>query len=271
MIIIIESLYADSDLLNKYDTDCEIINTSTIKEFIDDNKKIYRDLSYDPYNIDNIDNKGKSYLKWCSPFHGLNLSIAPIREIYKVYTYNVSINVEVNKTQDYYSSFFMSCFVTQIIGICLLFIIVILSFIFTCGRSNEEEKNTIVILFLYSFFMITSIVTFIISIVNVSKLDKKIDETVYSLNEKNIYSLKVFNFINLFGNGLMILIYILLIINSILEYFSTSLCKVITDLLVKKEDKSVSKDDPIIPNQETNKPNIEFRTMDEINGGFNYD
>ena len=31
---IVEALYADSDLLIKYDTECEIIDTNTIKDFI---------------------------------------------------------------------------------------------------------------------------------------------------------------------------------------------------------------------------------------------
>ena len=286
---IVESLYADSDLLIKYDTDCEIIDTNTIKAFINDNKKLYTDLGYDPYNIDNIDNRGKSYLKWCSPLHGKDVSISYIREIYEVYVYNISINEEVNKAEEYYSSVFKPCFITQIVGICLLFIIIFLSFIFADNES--DEKNTRVIILFYSIFFITSILTFIFSIVNVSKLEKRIDETVYSLNKSKIYSFKVFNFINLFGNALMILIYLLLTINCILECFSTSLCEVVLNLIVcigllfsscikylsslcvKKEDnfnsKSVS-NTPMIPKQETNNPNIEFRTLDEINGGFTY-
>ena len=276
---IVEALYADSDLLIRYDTDCEIIDTNTIKDFIEDNKIIYRGLSYDPYKIDNINNRGNSYLKWCSPLHGENVSISRIREIYQVYKYNISINLEVNKAEQYYKNVFKPCFITQIVGICLLVLTIIISILCFLNETISKNKMTA----LYSFFFITSIVTFVFSIVNISKLEKRIDETVYSLNKNNVYNFKVYNFINLFGNGIMILIYLCLVINCLLESCSTSLYEVITDFLAsiglffsslchKKEDNipnPVSKNEHMLPQQKTS--NIEFRSMDEINGGFTYD
>ena len=163
----------------------------------------------------------------------------------------------------------------------MLFNIIAISFL--SSHFSYEVKKVVIALF--SFFYITSIVTFVFSIVNISKLEKRIDETVYSLNKNNVHNFKVYNFINLFGNAIMIFIYLLSVIHFILKRCSTSLCEVITDFLAciglffsslcnKKEDNilsnPVSKDEHMVPKQEKNNNNL-VRIMDEINGGFTYD
>ena len=150
----------------------------------------------------------------------------------------------------------------------MLFNIIAISFL--SSHFSYEVKKVVIALF--SFFYITSIVTFVFSIVNISKLEKRIN-------------FKVYNFINLFGNAIMIFIYLLSVIHFILKRCSTSLCEVITDFLAciglffsslcnKKEDNilsnPVSKDEHMVPKQEKNNNNL-VRIMDEINGGFTYD
>ena len=63
---IIAGLEADTDLLLNKDNDNEnIIDNYTISGFLEDNQNLYKDINigYDPYNINDIDSKGKSYLK----------------------------------------------------------------------------------------------------------------------------------------------------------------------------------------------------------------
>ena len=79
---IIGGLYADSDLLIQYkDEECQILDTGSISEFINNNKKLYRNvLDFDPYSEANIDSKGKSYLKWCIVGLGRNRDLNTMKK-----------------------------------------------------------------------------------------------------------------------------------------------------------------------------------------------
>lgn len=96
---IVGGLFADSDLLINYkEGECEILDTGSISEFIYNNSKLYRDvLNYNPYDDNNIDNKGKSYLKWCIPGHGKNRDINTIKKVNLVYIFNTTTNRETIK------------------------------------------------------------------------------------------------------------------------------------------------------------------------------
>ena len=128
---IIEGLYADSDLMPQYN-ECQIIDTDTISNFINMNKLLYRDSlenDYNPYNDVNVDNKGKSYLRWCTQNNGKGCDLNKLREINNKYEYNVTINKEtIGKTKDYFKNDFLSslfAFIYYFIVICFYIINVI--------------------------------------------------------------------------------------------------------------------------------------------------
>ena len=63
---IIKGLVADTDLyLNENNEEKELIDTYTISGFLENNMNLYRkmNLGYDPYKEEDIDKKGKSYLR----------------------------------------------------------------------------------------------------------------------------------------------------------------------------------------------------------------
>ena len=63
---IIKGFFADTDLyLNENSEENEIIDTNTIRDFLNDNQNLYRNnnLGYDPYKEEDINKKGKSYLR----------------------------------------------------------------------------------------------------------------------------------------------------------------------------------------------------------------
>ena len=91
---IIEGLYADSDLMLQYNDGCQILDTDTISNFINGNKLLYRDSlenDYNPYKDINVDNKGKSYLKWCN---GKGLDLNKLREK-KKFVENIRIKARI--------------------------------------------------------------------------------------------------------------------------------------------------------------------------------
>jgi len=90
--------FVDSDLLIKYNNeDCETLATSTISSLLNSHSnKLYREsLDFDPYKEkDNINQRGKSYLKWCIPGHGKEKNISKIKELKVKYEFNVTQNKE---------------------------------------------------------------------------------------------------------------------------------------------------------------------------------
>ena len=58
--------YVDTDIyINKKEENFILLDTYTISGVLEENKMLYRgvDLGFDPYSIEDIDKKGKSYLK----------------------------------------------------------------------------------------------------------------------------------------------------------------------------------------------------------------
>ena len=192
---IIEGLYADSDLMLQYNG-CKIIDTDTISNFINGNKLLYRDSlenDYNPYKDINVDNKGKSYLKWCN---GKGLDLNKLREKKNECLYNVSINEEiVGQTkiyfkQDYLSSLFG--FLYYFIVICF-YIINVLSEIYdypyflicmSCFISDIDLLNGIY----FSFLLIPYIFLNLISIYlkNYFIKDNLLKASKYANTESNI-------------------------------------------------------------------------------------
>lgn len=91
---IIGGLYVDSDLLIQYkNEECEILDTGSISELINDNKILYKNvLKFDPYSEKNIDNMGKSYLKWCIVGQGRNKDLNFMKKENISFSLNKTIN-----------------------------------------------------------------------------------------------------------------------------------------------------------------------------------
>ena len=172
---IIEGLYADSDLMIQYNRGCTILDTDTISNFINDNKLLYRDSlenDYNPYKDVNVDNKGKSYLKWCTQNNGKGFDLLKLREMRNEYLYNVSINKEIiGQTKNYYKRDFLSSlfgFIYYFIVICFYIINIFseiydypfLSICMSCFISDIELLNGIyfsLLLIPYIFLNLNSI------------------------------------------------------------------------------------------------------------------
>ena len=102
---IIAGLFVDSDLLLNDDCDKkDIIDNYTISGFLEDNQYLYKDinLGYNPYETNDIDKKGKSYLRIL--YNKRNIDLISLRNRRdKLNSYNEinnnSLNTIYNKTK----------------------------------------------------------------------------------------------------------------------------------------------------------------------------
>ena len=95
---IIVGLVADTDLLlNKDNNKKDIIDNYTISEFLEDNQNLYKEvnLGYDPYKKEDIDSKGKSYLRVF--YNEENVNLTSLRETRALFNFNHRMN---NKALD---------------------------------------------------------------------------------------------------------------------------------------------------------------------------
>ena len=96
---VLGGFFVDSDLLIKYNNeDCETLATSTISSLLDSHSnKLYREsLDFDPYKEkETINQRGKSYLKWCVPGYGKEKNISKIKELKVEYEFNITQNKEL--------------------------------------------------------------------------------------------------------------------------------------------------------------------------------
>ena len=95
---IIAGLYVDSDIYINKEEESEnsiILDTYTISGLLKDNYMLYRGvyLGYDPYEIHNIDEKGKSYLK--VRYNIKNPNLVSMRQQHTQYITDKSMNEEV--------------------------------------------------------------------------------------------------------------------------------------------------------------------------------
>ncbi len=122
---IIAGLVADTDLLLNKDNDNEnIIDNYTISGFLEDNQNLYKDvnLGYDPYKENNIDFKGKSYLRI---FYNDNINLSLLRERKEEQISISRINKEIiniirNKTKIISILGLISLFYLFLIFICII-------------------------------------------------------------------------------------------------------------------------------------------------------
>ena len=132
---IIGGLYADSDLLIKYkEEECELLETDSISSFLkSNNNTLYKNiLDYDPNKDENI----KGYLKWCIPGVGKEKNISKIKELNKIYNYNVTTNHEKIRSILEYSE---TPFYFVLVGDISYFIIITVIFIDFCCKINGYD------------------------------------------------------------------------------------------------------------------------------------
>ena len=95
---VLGGFFVDSDLMIKYNIgECQIIDTSKISELLYSNKnKLYKNsLNFEPYKDDNIDKKGKAYLKWCIPGVWKERNITLVKKLTVEYELNQTTNKEL--------------------------------------------------------------------------------------------------------------------------------------------------------------------------------
>ena len=101
---IVVGLVADSDLyLNRDNNKKDIVDKYSISGFLKDNKDLYKEvnLGYDPYQTENIDNKGNSYLR---TYYNEGINLTQLRLGRDRYNFNHKMNYNalnsiVNKTK----------------------------------------------------------------------------------------------------------------------------------------------------------------------------
>ena len=216
-------LFVDSDLLIKYnEEDCEILDEESITQLLQEHKnKLYREsLNFDPYKDNNINQKGKSYLKWCIPGHGKEKNITIIKELYEVYKFNISFNLEVIKPIK--KMFINSYFVCLPGFILLLFILIFIlcSFYYqnyisikceiSCFQCRDSHNIIMFIILLISLILIT--IGSILSIINNKNLSNGKEVEQY---------IKIFKILSIL-NIVSFIFFILLILSIVL--FGVFLC-----------------------------------------------
>ena len=166
---IIAGLYVDSDIyFNKEEDENNIVlDTYTISGLINDNYLLYRgvDLGYDPYEINNIDEKGKSYLKVA--YNSKKPNFVSMRERHDQFIKNKAMNENVIKPIRRTLKFYIIGIFFYII--CFLFLICLILY------KNNIKKYCFIGLLLISF--IYSLISLIMACKNISRFNKakKID------------------------------------------------------------------------------------------------
>ena len=99
--------YVDTDIyINKKEENFILLDTYTISGVLEENKMLYRgvDLGFDPYSIEDIDKKGKSYLK--IRYNAKHADLISFREQYKKYLSKKNMENELIKpTTNHFSTF----------------------------------------------------------------------------------------------------------------------------------------------------------------------
>lgn len=246
---VVGGLFVDSDLLIKYKKEeCEIIDEESISQLLGEHvNKLYRNsLNYNPYEDNNINEKGKSYLKWCIPGHGKEKNINIIKELNEVYKFNISVNKEIIKP---IKTLFIASYFVCLPGFIGLFITFIFLLYFLCKYNINEEYQEFIrckdCCFLTNFiFLIISVIFIItgsiISIANNKNLslgNVKIDDSIFnSLYDINIISFSLFILLFFFMGFFFLYLFIITprIINNVPKSVNNVIIKKFEDINSKE-------------------------------------
>ena len=173
---IVGGLYVDSDLALKYVEGCTILDTENITQLLSDHKnRLYKDaIGFDPYKYENIDSKGKSYLKWCPPGFGATTNKIKLRELIKEYDNNITINEHICKIRGVYNGLYFFILGANLILLPLCIISLFVTFeyhnIYSCNMNknfcDEPQICWLVVLF------VMNIPGFIIYCVKMSRFNE---------------------------------------------------------------------------------------------------
>ena len=139
---VLGGFYVDSDLMIKYNIgECQIIDTSEISELLNSQKnELYRNnLEFDVYKDENIDKKGKAYLKWCIPGVGKERNITLVKQLTLDYELNKTTNINITKfTKGIKVPYFICLPGYIIVTITLIITTILISFrkLMGCGGVN---------------------------------------------------------------------------------------------------------------------------------------
>ena len=165
---IIGGLVADSDLyLNKDNGEKVLIDTGTISEFLADNKNLYKEvnLGYDPYKAANIDNKGKSYLRY---YYNNKVDLKKLRRNINIYNKKNYINKEIDEIRKMAKN-------TMIFGLIsyISFLIPIILFVTSknCGDKALKVSAAFTVIFII-IFVVFYYISFVYICINISKFNE---------------------------------------------------------------------------------------------------
>ena len=209
---VLGGLFVDSDLMIKYNgIECKILDISSISELLQHNNyKLYKkSLNFDPYDeeSDELDKRGKSYLKACSIRIGKEKNITKIKELVIEFNLNITNNEKVIKPIKtiFIISYFVSLPGYIVSTIFLLILLCSFKFqnniktIFDCGCEEHKNKLLIIILFISHIFTLAGS---ILSIIN--NLHNLVNGINLKLGSNIIFILIVINYITFSLNILLI-------------------------------------------------------------------
>ena len=215
---IIAGLYVDTDIyFNKEeehkDKNPIILDTYTLSGFLKDNQKLYKgiNLDYDPYKIDNIDQKGKSYLKVS---YNKNPNLIFLRKKYNQFLDNKKWNENVaNKTDKNLNLFFVGFL---FYSYSLVFFILCL----ICGINNKCKNLIGILSFVFCAFFELFIISIIGAFKNISLFNKAKDNDP----NENFNKLRILNYIYIILS-LLLLVFLIASTLFTLYYCFTKKCK----------------------------------------------
>ena len=206
---IIAGLYVDSDIYINKEEENEntiILDTYTISGLLKDNYDLYRGvyLGYDPYELHNIDQKGKSYLKVRYNIKRPNL--ISLRKQHKQSIIDRSMNEEVIKPIRGRAWVITGGIIFNIFSIC--FIIWSIDKVRTSYYSFYCDGKFVCILVTFIIFFMKSAACFIICCINMDTLNK-----AKKIDPENYYNyLRILNLIYIILNSLLYLLYLVFIL-----------------------------------------------------------
>ena len=185
---IIAGLVADTDLLlNKNNEKENIIDNYTISGFLEDNQNLYKNvnLGYDPYKENNIDSKGKSYLRIL--YNENNIDLLSLRNNRNKQNLNHKINInEINSIHK--NTNIITILGSIGYGILLIFIIRVLVV------QRLHYNNFICIIILYLGLLLAPLIYGCYNISKVNKVERIEHYINYSTFKKLNISFNVIGF-----------------------------------------------------------------------------
>ena len=202
---IIAGLYVDTDIyINQEENENIIIlDTYTISGLLKENYLLYKDvnLGYDPYKIDNIDKKGKSYLKVRYSTEKINL--VHLRDKQKQYNVDESMNRKVIKPiRNNYKFMIMGIF---------FYVFSFIFFLCLLTHNNYKinfKKCSFCIMIILVIFFVMSGISLAIAFININKFNKakNIDP------KKNFNYIRILNYIFIISTCVLYFLYLVLLL-----------------------------------------------------------